>query len=66
MHPYWDAPRYARNLESGLLEAWDRFLSGLDPTEITVIESEEAARGTYDDYLEAHPADPQREGHDEL
>jgi protein O-GlcNAc transferase len=66
MHPYWDAPRYARNLESGLLEAWDRFLSGLDPAEITVIESEEAARGTYDDYLEAHPADPQREGHDEL
>ena len=66
MHPYWDAPRYTRNLENGLFQAWDRFLSGLDPAEITVVESEETTRGTYDDYLEAHPSDAQKDAHDEL
>jgi protein O-GlcNAc transferase len=66
MHPYWDAPRYTRNLESGLFQAWDRFLSGLAPGEITVVESDETARGTYDDYLEAHPSDRPNDAHDEL
>jgi len=74
MHPYWDAARYTRNLENGLYQAWDRFLSGQDPEEITVVESEQISRGTYDDYLEAHPADapPKKEKettttkHDEL
>lgn len=66
MHPYWDAARYVRNIESGLFQTWDRFLSGLDPADITVMESEETARGTYDDYLEAHPSDARKDRHDEL
>jgi protein O-GlcNAc transferase len=66
MHPYWDAPRYVKNLENGLFQAWDRFLSGLEPAEITVVETPEAARGTYDDLLEQHPSDPEPRQHDEL
>jgi protein O-GlcNAc transferase len=57
MHPYWDAPRYAKNLESGWFQAWERFLSGQDPEDIIVVESEEAARGTYDDVLINNPSD---------
>lgn len=64
MHPYWDAPRYVTNLESGLLQAWDRFLSGLEPAEITVVES--FGQGTYDEFLEQHPSNPKRKRHDEL
>ncbi len=66
MHPYWDAARYVKNVESGLFQAWDRFLSGLEPAEITVVESAEAAQGTYNDFLEQHPSDPKPKGHDEL
>lgn len=62
MHPYWDAHRYTRGIEAGLFQAWDRFLSGLPPEEITVVEPADAARGTYDDVLERHP-NPR---HDEL
>jgi protein O-GlcNAc transferase len=64
MHPYWDAPRYAKGLQQGLLMVWDRFLSGQDPAHITVVESEETARGTYDDVLINNPSD--RISHDEL
>jgi protein O-GlcNAc transferase len=64
MHPYWDAPRYVKNLESGLIQAWDRFLAGQEPDVIEVVESEEAARGTYDDVLAKNPSD--KKDHDEL
>jgi len=66
MHPYWDAARYVKNLESGLFQAWDRFLSGQEPAEITVVESEETAQGTYDDFLEQCPSEPEPKVHDEL
>lgn len=66
MHPYWDAARYVKNLESGLFQAWDRFLSGLEPEEITVVESEHTAQGTYDEFLEQRPSDPKQDSHDEL
>jgi hypothetical protein len=57
MHPYWDAARYVKNLEAGLIIAWERFLSGQEPGIIDVVESEEAARGTYEDYLKRNPSD---------
>jgi protein O-GlcNAc transferase len=57
MHPYWDAPRYTSSLQQGVLMAWERFLSGQAPDHITVVESEELARGTYDDKLLRHPSD---------
>ena len=65
MHPYWDAPRYAKNLESGWSEAWDRFLAEREPEDITVVESEEAAQGTYDEVLINNPSD-RTSIHDEL
>jgi protein O-GlcNAc transferase len=65
MHPYWDAPRYAKNLETGLLMAWDRFLSGQDPEHITVEESEETARGSNEEVLINNPSD-RTDVHDEL
>mmetsp|Transcript_64687 Transcript_64687/g.131552 ORF Transcript_64687/g.131552 Transcript_64687/m.131552 type:complete len:825 (+) Transcript_64687:183-2657(+) len=64
MHPYWDAARYALNLETGLLMAWDRFLAGKPAGTIEVVESFEASRGTYDQKLRDNPSD--RQGHDEL
>lgn len=64
MHPYWDAPRYAKNLESGFMEAWDRFLAGEEPRTIEVVESLEASRGTYEQTLMRNPSD--RNDHDEL
>lgn len=63
MHPYWDAPRYVKNLESGLIEAWERFLLGKDPEVIEIIESSETAKGTYDSILASKPSDKR---HDEL
>lgn len=65
MHPYWDAARYVKSLESGLVQAWERFLSGQKPAIIEVVESEEAARGTYDDLLQKYPSD-RITTHDEL
>jgi hypothetical protein len=56
MHPYWDAPRYAKNLESGLVAAWERFLVGKDPDVIEVVESMEASSGTYDQILKDNPS----------
>jgi hypothetical protein len=64
VHPYWDAPRYVRNLESGLIEAWERFLAGKEPDVIEVVESEETAKGTYDELLLSTPSD--KMVHDEL
>mmetsp|Transcript_9801 Transcript_9801/g.20784 ORF Transcript_9801/g.20784 Transcript_9801/m.20784 type:complete len:809 (+) Transcript_9801:110-2536(+) len=64
MHPYWDAPRYAKNLESGLIAAWDRFLSGEEPGTIEIVESLETSKGTYDETLINNPSD--RRDHDEL
>lgn len=64
MHPYWDANRYAGNLQQGFHLAWDRFLSGQAPEHITIVESEETARGTYRDFLLKNPSD--RVSHDEL
>eukprot|EP00526_Cylindrotheca_closterium_P004303 CAMPEP_0113654424 /NCGR_PEP_ID=MMETSP0017_2-20120614/29149_1 /TAXON_ID=2856 /ORGANISM="Cylindrotheca closterium" /LENGTH=805 /DNA_ID=CAMNT_0000567571 /DNA_START=29 /DNA_END=2446 /DNA_ORIENTATION=- /assembly_acc=CAM_ASM_000147 len=57
MHPYWDAPRYAKNLQQGFILAYDKFLSGQPPDHITVLESNEAARGTYDGTLDANSPD---------
>lgn len=65
MHPYWDAARYVKNLESGLIQAWERFLSGQEPGIIEVVESDEAARGTYEDFLQKYPSD-RVTTHDEL
>eukprot|EP00980_Cylindrotheca_fusiformis_P017588 scaffold5517_cov135-Cylindrotheca_fusiformis.AAC.18 len=64
MHPYWDAPRYTKGLQEGLLMAWDRFLAGQDPAHITVVESGDTSRGSYDDVLMANPSD--RTPRDEL
>ena len=58
MHPYWDAPRYVKNIETGLFMAWDRFLSGLEPDHLTVVESEETKKGTYEDIILKNPSDP--------
>lgn len=55
MHPYWDVARYVKNFESGLKSAWTIFLEGKSPQHIYVEETEEAARGTYDDEILAHP-----------
>lgn len=55
MHPYWDVPRYVRNFETGLSIAWERYLSGRPLEHITIEETDEAKRGTYDETLLAHP-----------
>jgi len=57
MHPYWDVPRYMRNFEQGLWEAWTLFINGEKPRHIFVMESNETAKGTFDDLLRAHPSD---------
>lgn len=64
MHPYWDAPRYAKNLESGFIAAWERFLAGDEPRTFEVVESLEASKGTYEQTLRENPSD--RKDHDEL
>ena len=64
MHPYWDARRYAKNLESGLMAAWKRFLAGEKPGTIEVVESFEASKGTYEQTLRDFPSD--KKVHDEL
>mmetsp|Transcript_17333 Transcript_17333/g.50377 ORF Transcript_17333/g.50377 Transcript_17333/m.50377 type:complete len:471 (-) Transcript_17333:398-1810(-) len=56
MHPYWDVPRYVRNFQAGLTEAWRRYLTGeggggkrnkFEKRHIEVIEDETTRRGTY-------------------
>ena len=64
MHPYWDAPRYVKNFETGLMMAWELFLAGEEPRTIEVVESSEASKGTYEQTLNDNPSD--RKGHDEL
>ena len=64
MHPYWDAPRYVKNLESGLMTAWELFLSGEEPRSIEVVESSETSKGTYEETLVNNPSD--RRDYDEL
>jgi hypothetical protein len=53
-----------KNLESGLTKAWDHFLTGKEPETIEVIESSDAAKGSYDDLITSTPSD--RVAHDEL
>jgi len=65
MHPYWDAPRYVKNIESGLIAAWERFLAGKEPDVIEVVESPETSKGTYDQILTANPSDKMND-HDEM
>jgi protein O-GlcNAc transferase len=62
MHPYWDVPRYVKNFEEGLRIVWQRYLSGLPPDHITVEESEETKRGTYDHTLLINPPEGKVEG----
>jgi len=68
MHPYWDANRYTQNLLSGFTQAWERFLAGQEPEHIVVVESEEVAKGTYDQVLIDLPSDraPRTTSHEEL
>jgi protein O-GlcNAc transferase len=61
VHPYWDVARYVKNFETGLREAFQRFLDGLAPDHIFVQETEQAQRGTYDEEIAAHPQDPDTE-----
>lgn len=58
VHPYWDVARYVKNFETGLKEAWQRFLNGLATDHIYVEESEAAKAGTFDQEIGAHPQDP--------
>ena len=46
------------------MQAWERFLSGKEPDVIEVVESEETAKGTYDELLIKNPSD--KTVHDEL
>ena len=48
MHPYWDVPRYVKSFENGLKQAWDQYLSGKPRTHITITESKETKKGTYE------------------
>ena len=57
MHAYWDAPRYVKNLEAGLMQIWERFLAGKKPDNIEVVESLEASSGTFDQTLIDIPSD---------
>lgn len=68
MHPYWDVARYVKNFEVGLTTAWNLYLNGQPPEHIFIQETVEAAKGTYDDEIAAHPQDGPLsvESHDEL
>jgi len=57
MHPYWDVPRYVKNVQEGLTTAWNQYLSGEPPKHIDVVETEEAQKGTYDDVLLSNPSE---------
>jgi protein O-GlcNAc transferase len=66
MHRYWDVARYVKNFEAGLQTAWDSFLSGKEPGHIYIEESEEAARGTFDDEILAHPVEGNKKSENNL
>lgn len=55
MHPYWDVPRYVKNFEAGLKTVWAKYLSGEPPDHVTVVESDDARKGTFDDVLVNNP-----------
>jgi protein O-GlcNAc transferase len=55
MHPYWDVPRYVKNFETGLTLVWERYLSGKPPEHTTIVESDAAQLGTYNELLLKHP-----------
>jgi protein O-GlcNAc transferase len=55
MHPYWDVPRYVKNFEAGLKTVWTKYLSGEPPDHVTVVESDDAKKGTFDDVLVNNP-----------
>ena len=61
MHPYWDVPRYVKNLETGLLSAWGRFIDGLAPDHIWIQETDAAAKGTFDEEIAQHPPNGPRD-----
>eukprot|EP00978_Attheya_sp_CCMP212_P017605 scaffold47140_cov51-Attheya_sp.AAC.6 len=48
MHPYWDVPRYVKNFENGLTQAFDRYLAGKPPAHIDIVEDERTKRGSFD------------------
>jgi protein O-GlcNAc transferase len=64
MHPYWDVARYVKNFEEGLRQAWTLFREGKSPQHIHVVESEIAAKGTYDEEILAHP--PEGKVHEKM
>lgn len=57
MHPYWDVARYVKNFEQGLRQAWTLFREGKSPQNIKIVESDIAAKGTYDEEILAHPSE---------
>lgn len=62
MHPYWDVPRYVKNFQTGVEAAWQLYLAGKPPEHITVVETEEAQKGTFDELLLKHPSQPEGMG----
>lgn len=66
MHRYWDVARYVKNFEAGLQTAWESFLSGKEPEHIYIQESEEAAWGTFDDEILAHPVEGKKKSENNL
>ena len=46
------------------MHAWGHFLTGKEPEILDVVESSEAARGTYEDLVMRYPSD--KVDHDEL
>eukprot|EP00591_Stephanopyxis_turris_P010919 CAMPEP_0195510598 /NCGR_PEP_ID=MMETSP0794_2-20130614/3198_1 /TAXON_ID=515487 /ORGANISM="Stephanopyxis turris, Strain CCMP 815" /LENGTH=563 /DNA_ID=CAMNT_0040638049 /DNA_START=219 /DNA_END=1910 /DNA_ORIENTATION=+ len=41
MHPFWDVSRYVRNFERGLEMAWEKYILGIPPENILVVETME-------------------------
>lgn len=40
LNRFWNTKRYVRNLEKGLLEAWNNFITGNEPVHVNVQESD--------------------------
>lgn len=55
LHPYWDVPRYVKNFEAGLEAVWLKYLAGEPPDHVSVVESDDARKGTFDDVLINNP-----------
>lgn len=41
MHPFWDMERYTRNFEKGLIQAFEMYLNGKEPSHIFVQDDDE-------------------------